>query len=208
MTSIKTTSYFYQIITGVKSMKLLKEKIIKDGDLLNGQIIKVDSFLNHQIDVDVLNEIGKEFYNRFESQKVDKILTIEASGIAIAVIAAQYFKVPVVFAKKTDSKNLDNETYESEVYSYTKDKTYTIRVSKRYLNEGENILILDDFLAKGKAAEGLIDIINQAHCNVSGVGIVIEKGFQDGGEIIRDKKIKLESLAIVESIDNGKIIFK
>lgn len=189
-------------------MKLLKEKIIKDGDLLNGQIIKVDSFLNHQIDVDVLNEIGKEFYNRFESQKVDKILTIEASGIAIAVIAAQYFKVPVVFAKKTDSKNLDNETYESEVYSYTKDKTYTIRVSKRYLNEGENILILDDFLAKGKAAEGLIDIINQAHCNVSGVGIVIEKGFQDGGEIIRDKKIKLESLAIVESIDNGKIIFK
>lgn len=189
-------------------MKLLKEKIIKDGDLLNGQIIKVDSFLNHQIDVDILNEIGKEFYNRFKSQKVDKILTIEASGIAIAVIAAQYFKVPVVFAKKTDSKNLDNETYESEVYSYTKDKTYTIRVSKRYLNEGENILILDDFLAKGKAAEGLIDIINQAHCNISGVGIVIEKGFQDGGEIIRDKKIKLESLAIVESIDNGKIIFK
>jgi xanthine phosphoribosyltransferase len=189
-------------------MKLLKEKIIKDGDLLNGQIIKVDSFLNHQIDVDILNEIGKEFYNRFKSQKVDKILTIEASGIAIAVIAAQYFKVPVVFAKKTDSKNLDNETYESEVYSYTKDKTYTIRVSKRYLNEGENILILDDFLAKGKAAEGLIDIINQAHCNISGVGIVIEKGFQDGGEIIRNKKIKLESLAIVESIDNGKITFK
>jgi len=189
-------------------MKLLKEKIIKDGDLLNGQIIKVDSFLNHQIDVDMLNEIGKEFYNRFEGQKVDKILTIEASGIAIAVIAAQYFEVPVVFAKKTDSKNLDNETYESEVYSYTKDKTYTIRVSKRYLNEGENILILDDFLAKGKAAEGLIDIINQADCNVSGVGIVIEKGFQDGGEIIRNNGIKLESLAIVESIDEGKIIFR
>lgn len=189
-------------------MKLLKEKIIKDGDLLGGQIIKVDSFLNHQIDVDMLNEIGKEFYNRFEDQKIDKILTIEASGIAIAVIAAQYFKVPVVFAKKTDSKNLDNETYESEVYSYTKDKTYTIRVSKKYLNEGENILILDDFLAKGKAAEGLIDILNQAKCNLSGVGIVIEKGFQDGGEIIRDKGIKLESLAVVESIDEGKIIFR
>lgn len=189
-------------------MKLLKEKIIKDGDLLNGQIIKVDSFLNHQIDMDILNEIGKEFYNRFESQKVDKILTIEASGIAIAVVAAQYFKVPVVFAKKTESKNLDNETYESEVYSYTKDKTYTIRVSKRYLNEEENILILDDFLAKGKAAEGLIDIIHQADCNISGVGIVIEKGFQDGGDMIRDKGIKLESLAIIESIDNGKITFK
>ena len=189
-------------------MKLLKEKIIKDGDLLGGQIIKVDSFLNHQIDVDMLNEIGKEFYNRFEDQKIDKILTIEASGIAIAVIAAQYFKVPVVFAKKTDSKNLDNETYESEVYSYTKDKTYTIRVSKKYLNGGENILILDDFLAKGKAAEGLIDILNQAKCNLSGVGIVIEKGFQDGGEMIRDKGIKLESLAVVESIDEGKIIFR
>jgi xanthine phosphoribosyltransferase len=189
-------------------MKLVKEKIIKDGDLLNGQIIKVDSFLNHQIDVNMLNEIGKEFYNRFEDQKIDKILTVEASGIAIAVIAAQYFEVPVVFAKKTDSKNLDNETYESEVYSYTKDKTYTIRVSKRYLNEGENILILDDFLAKGKAAEGLIDILNQAQCNLSGVGIVIEKGFQDGGQIIRNKGIKLESLAIVESIDDGKINFR
>jgi xanthine phosphoribosyltransferase len=189
-------------------MKLVKEKIIKDGDLLNGQIIKVDSFLNHQIDVNMLNEIGKEFYNRFEDQKIDKILTIEASGIAIAVIAAQYFEVPVVFAKKTDSKNLDNETYESEVYSYTKDKTYTIRVSKRYLNERENILILDDFLAKGKAAEGLIDILNQAQCNLSGVGIVIEKGFQDGGQIIRNKGIKLESLAIVESIDDGKINFR
>ena len=189
-------------------MKLLKDKIIKDGDLLKGHIIKVDSFLNHQIDVEILNEIGKEFYNRFEDQKIDKILTIEASGIAIAVIAAQYFKVPVVFAKKTESKNLDSETYESEVYSYTKDKTYTIRVSKRYLNEGENILILDDFLAKGKAAEGLIDIVNQAKSNVSGVGIVIEKGFQDGGEIIRDKGIKLESLAIVESIDEGEIIFR
>lgn len=189
-------------------MKLLKEKIINDGSFLKGQIIKVDSFLNHQIDVDMLNEIGKEFYNRFESEKIDKILTIEASGIAIAVIAAQYFNVPVVFAKKTESKNLDNETYESEVYSYTKDKTYTIRVSKRYLNEGENILILDDFLAKGKAVEGLIDIINQAKSNVSGVGIVIEKGFQDGGEIIRSNGIKLESLAIVESIDEGEIIFR
>lgn len=189
-------------------MKLLKEYIEKNGKAIGTNILKVDSFLNHQIDVDMLNEIGKEFYNRFEDQKIDKILTIEASGIAIAVIAAQYFKVPVVFAKKTDSKNLDNETYESEVYSYTKDKTYTIRVSKKYLNEGENILILDDFLAKGKAAEGLIDILNQAKCNLSGVGIVIEKGFQDGGEIIRDKGIKLESLAVVESIDEGKIIFR
>ena len=189
-------------------MKLLKQRIINEGTLKGGNVIKVDSFLNHQIDVEMLNEIGKEFYNRFASEKVDKILTIEASGIAIAVIAAQYFNVPVVFAKKTESKNLDSDTYESEVYSYTKDKTYTIRVSKRYLNEGENILVVDDFMAKGKAAQGLIDIINQAKSNVAGVGIVIEKGFQDGGQIIRDKGIKLESLAIIESMEDNKIIFR
>ena len=189
-------------------MKMLKERMIKDGDVREGNIIKVDSFLNHQIDIDLLNEIGREFKARFAGEKIDKIITIEASGIAIAVIAAQYFNVPVVFAKKTESKNLDKDTYESDVYSYTKGKTYTIRISKRYLNQGENILIVDDFLAKGKAAQGLIDIIEKAECNVSGIGIVIEKGFQDGGEIIRKKGIKLESLAIVENIENGKIIFR
>ncbi|WP_353094457.1 xanthine phosphoribosyltransferase [Tissierella praeacuta] len=189
-------------------MELLKQRIINDGTLKEGNVIKVDSFLNHQIDIGLLNEIGKEIKARFSSDKIDKILTIEASGIAIAVIAAQYFNVPVVFAKKTESKNLDNDTYESSVYSYTKNKTYTIKVSKRYLKEGENILIIDDFLANGKAAEGLIDIINKANCNLVGVGIVIEKGFQKGGDNIRRKDIKLESLAIVESIDGEKIIFR
>lgn len=182
--------------------------MIKDGTLKDGNIIKVDSFLNHQIDIELLNEIGKEFKSRFAAEKIDKILTIEASGIAIAVIAAQHFNVPVVFAKKTDSKNLDKDTYESSVYSYTKDKTYTIRVSKKYLNEGENILIIDDFLANGKAAEGLIDIIEKAKCSLVGVGIVIEKGFQKGGDNIRNQGIKLESLAIVESTENGKIMFR
>lgn len=189
-------------------MELLKQRMIKDGTLKDGNIIKVDSFLNHQIDIELLNEIGKEFKSRFAAEKIDKILTIEASGIAIAVIAAQHFNVPVVFAKKTDSKNLDKDTYESSVYSYTKDKTYTIRVSKKYLNEGENILIIDDFLANGKAAEGLIDIIEKAKCSLVGVGIVIEKGFQKGGDNIRNQGIKLESLAIVESTENGKIMFR
>ena len=189
-------------------MELLKERIIEDGDIKDGNIIKVDNFLNHQIDVSLLNEIGKEFKERFSEVKIDKILTVEASGIAIAVIAAQHFNVPVVFAKKTESKNLDEDTYESDVYSYTRDKSYTIRVSKRYLNEGENILVLDDFLAKGKAAAGLIHILNQAKCNLGGVGIVIEKGFQDGGENLRKQGIKLESLAIIKSIDNGEIVFK
>lgn len=188
-------------------MEFLKNKMIKDGDIKEGNVIKVDSFLNHQIDIELLNAIGEEFKNRFKNKKVDKILTIEASGIAIAVIAAQYFNVPVVFAKKTESKNLDKDTYESEVYSFTKDKTYTIRVSKAYLNEGEDVLILDDFLAKGKAAAGLIDILDKAKCNVAGIGIVIEKGFQNGGEEIRKKGIQLESLAIVKSIENGEIVF-
>lgn len=189
-------------------MELLKNRMINDGDIEEGNIVKVDNFLNHQIDVELLNEIGKEFKERFKEDKVDKILTIEASGIAIAVIAAQYFNVPVVFAKKTESKNLDKSTYESIVYSYTKGKAYTIRVSKKHLKEGENILIVDDFLANGKACEGLIDIINQSNANLVGVGIVIEKGFQAGGENIRKQGIKLESLAIVESIENGKIIFR
>ena len=189
-------------------MELLKQRILKDGIVKDGNVLKVDNFLNHQVDVELLNEIGKELKNRFARQKIDKILTIEASGIAIAVIAAQYFNVPVIFAKKAESRNLDNETYESDVYSYTKDKTYTIRVSKRYLNQGENVLIVDDFLANGKAAQGLIDIVSKAECTVAGVGIVIEKGFQKGGENIKNKGIKLESLAIVESLEEGKIVFR
>lgn len=189
-------------------MQLLKDKIIKDGAILEGNIIKVDSFLNHQVDVGLLNEVGKEFKKLFNEDKVDKILTAETSGIAIAAIVAQYFNVPMVFARKTESRNLDKETYESEVYSYTKDKTYKIRVSKRYLEEGENILIIDDFLANGKAVEGLIDIVNKAKCNMIGIGVVIEKGFQEGGKNIRDKGLRLESLAIIDSIEGGKFTFR
>lgn len=190
------------------NLELLKDNIVKYGEILEGNIIKVDSFLNHQVDTSLLNEVGKEFKKIFSEEKVDKILTAEVSGIAIAAIVAQYFKVPMVFARKTESKNLDKETYESEVYSYTKDKNYKIRVSRKYLREGENILIIDDFLANGKAVEGLIDIVNKAKCKLIGVGVVIEKGFQAGGKNIREKGIRLESLAIIESIENGEFRFK
>ena len=143
-------------------MDILKQRIVEDALILDGEIIKVDSFLNHQVDVELLNEMGKEFKLRFKDEKIDKILTAEVSGIAIASITAQYFKVPMVFARKTESKNLDKDKYESEVYSYTKGKVYKIMVSKRYLKKGENVLIIDDFLANGKAVEGLIDIVNKA----------------------------------------------
>lgn len=190
-------------------MQSLKDKIIKEGRVAKGDILKVDSFLNHQLDVAFLNEIGKEFAKRFEGKKIDKILTIEASGIAIASIASQHFgNVPVVFAKKVESKNLDKAVYESQVYSFTKGKHYTVRVSKRYLNEGENILVLDDFLANGRAALGLEDIVKQSKANLVGVGIVIEKGFQEGRDVLLDKGINLQSLVILDSIENGEIKFR
>lgn len=190
-------------------MEKLKEKILTEGRISGNDILKVDSFLNHQLDVAFLNEIGKEFSKRFEGQKIDKILTIEASGIAIASIASKYFgNVPVVFAKKVESKNLDKDVYESEVYSFTKAKNYTIRVSKRYLNKGENILVLDDFLANGRAAIGLNELVEQAQANLVGVGIVIEKGFQDGAKLLDEKNINLQSLVVLESIENGQIKFK
>lgn len=189
-------------------MDILKQRIIEDALILDGQIIKVDSFLNHQIDVELLNEMGKEFKERFKDEKIDKILTAEASGIAIASITAQYFKVPMVFARKTESKNLDKDKYESEVYSYTKEKVYKIMVSKRYLKKGENVLIIDDFLANGKAVEGLIDIVNKAEANLIGIGVAIEKGFQEGGKGLRERRIKLESLAIIDSIEDGKVEFR
>lgn len=188
-------------------MKLLKDKILKEGHVIGNEILKVDSFLNHQIDVELFNEIGKEFKRRFNNKPINKILTIEASGIGIACIVAQYFKVPVVFAKKYQSTNLDSDTYISEVYSFTKQTTYQIKVSKKYINPTDNILIIDDFLANGKATEGLIDIINQGGANLMGVGIVIEKGFQDGGKKLREKNIQLESLAIIDEFKDGKINF-
>ena len=189
-------------------MDILKQRIIEDGRILDGGVLKVDSFLNHQVDVELLNEIGKEFKERFKNEKIDKILTAEVSGIAIAAIAAQYFNVPMVFAKKTESKNLDEDKYESQVYSYTKGKVYKIMVAKRYLKEDENILIIDDFLAKGKAVAGLIDIVNKAHVNLVGVGVVIEKGFQEGGKGLRGSGIKLESLAIIDSMEDRELKFR
>ncbi|RBP57643.1 xanthine phosphoribosyltransferase [Alkalibaculum bacchi] len=190
-------------------MNLLKDKILTDGHAIGSNILKVDSFLNHQIDVKLLDEIGKVFYERFKEDRITKILTIEASGIALAVITAQYFdNIPVVFAKKTESLNLDKDLYTSEVYSFTKNKSYKIMVSKKYINSTDRILIIDDFLANGKAILGLKEIIDQANATLAGAGIVIEKGFQEGGDIIRDMGIKIESLAIIDSIEDGVVTFK
>lgn len=189
-------------------MKLLKEKILNDGSVKGEEILKVDSFLNHQIDVTLLQEIGKEFKKRFEDKEVTKILTIEASGIGIAVIAAQYFNVPVVFAKKVQSVNLNKETYKTQVYSFTKQVNYDVQVSKQYLSEYDKVLILDDFLANGRASLGLIELVEQANASVTGVGIVIEKAFQEGGDLLREKGIHLESLAIVNRFKNGEITFR
>jgi xanthine phosphoribosyltransferase len=189
-------------------MEKLKKKILSEGRVVGDDILKVDNFLNHQLDIVFLNEIGKEFKNRFKNDEITKILTIEASGIAIASIAAQYFNVPVVFAKKVESKNLDKETYQSDVYSFTKGKTYKIRVSKKYLNKEDKILIIDDFLANGKALLGLKDLVEQANATFVGAGIVIEKGFQKGGDSVRESGIRVESLAIIDSMKNGEIIFR
>ncbi len=189
-------------------MKLLEERILKDGVIKEGGIVKVDSFLNHSMDIALINEIGKEFYRLFGNYGVTKILTIEASGIGIACIAAQYFGVDVVFAKKAESKNLDGDVYTSNVHSYTKGKEYIIRVSKKFIDKTDRVLIIDDFLAKGKALFGLFDIVNQAGATLVGAGICIEKGFQEGGKIIRDMGVHLESLAIVELTDDGGITFR
>ncbi len=189
-------------------MELLKQRIIKDGNIKPGNILKVDSFLNHQMDITLLNEVGKEFRRLFP-EPITKILTIEASGIGIAAIVAQHFGcVPVVFAKKTKSKNLDGELYTSKVESFTRGTVFEIQVSKKFIGPDDNVLIIDDFLAKGQALKGLLDIVNQAGASVAGCGIVIEKGFQDGGEIIRSMGVRVESLAIIESIENDKITFR
>lgn len=188
-------------------MQQLKERILSDGLVKGDDILKVDNFLNHQLDVDFLNEIGQEFWSYFQDKGVTRILTIEASGIAVAAIAAQYFHVPVVFAKKVESRNLDEEVYVSKVYSFTKDRSYEIKVSKRYLQPSDRVLIIDDFLAKGKAVLGLKDIIEQAGATLVGAGIVIEKGFQQGGQALRAAGVDVYSLAIIERMKDGKIIF-
>ena len=191
-------------------MYILKDRIRKDGKIREGNVLKVDSFLNHQMDVSLFREIGKEFKRRFEGEEITKILTIEASGIGIACIAAQYFHVPVVFAKKSQSINLDGESYITKVESFTHKRTYDVIVSKKYLNPEDHILIIDDFLANGCAVNGLIDLIRSAGATVEGVGIAIEKGFQEGGRLIREKGIHVESLAIVESMNDetGEIVFR
>lgn len=189
-------------------MKLLEERILKDGVLKDGGILKVDSFLNHQMDIGLLQEIGKEFKRLFP-EKITRILTIEASGIGIATIAAQYFdNIPVVFAKKSMSKNLDGDLLTSKVISYTKGLEFDIFVEKKFLSPDDNILIIDDFLANGQALNGLIDLVNGSGAHLVGCGIVIEKGFQDGGQIIRDKGVHLESLAIVEDPKDGSLCFR
>ena len=191
-------------------MQLLKDRIRKDGKVKEGNVLKVDSFLNHQMDIRLFREIGKEFKRRFEGTEINKILTIEASGIGIACIVAEEFDVPVVFAKKTQTKNIAGEVYRSQVESYTQGRIYDIIVSKEFLGKGDKVLLIDDFLANGKALEGLIDLVQAAGAEVVGAGIVIEKGFQPGGDIIRGKGIHLESLAIVESMDDktGEITFR
>ena len=190
-------------------MKYLEEKIIKDGVVKPGNILKVDNFLNHQIDVVTLNEMGKEFKRLFADKPINKILTIEASGIAIATMAALHFdNAPVVFAKKAKSRNIDNDLYTSVVHSYTYGKAYTITVAKKFLSPDDHILIVDDFMALGNAMIGLLDVVKQSGATVEGIGIAIEKGFQPGGQRLRDMGYNLHSLAIVESMNENEIIFR
>ena len=190
-------------------MKYLEEKIIKDGIVKPGNILKVDNFLNHQIDVVTLNEMGKEFKRLFADKPINKILTIEASGIAIATMAALHFdNAPVVFAKKAKSRNIDNDLYTSVVHSYTYGKDYTITVAKKFLSPDDHILIVDDFMALGNAMIGLLDVVKQSGATVEGIGIAIEKGFQPGGQRLRDMDYNLHSLAIVESMNENEIIFR
>nr|WP_297991287.1 xanthine phosphoribosyltransferase [uncultured Actinomyces sp.] len=182
-------------------MKLLQDRIVADGKIEAGNILKVDSFLNHQIDVSLLEEIGQEFKRQFGDREVNKILTIEASGIAIACIAARYFNVPVVFAKKSRSLNIAGDVYTAKVESFTHKNTNDIIVSKKFLSPEDRILIVDDFLANGKAILGLCQLVEQAGATLVGAGVVIEKGFQDGGKRIREAGIDLRSLAILEEMD-------
>ncbi len=191
-------------------MQSLKERIVRDGVVKAGNVLKVDSFLNHQMDIDLFNEMGKEWKKRFAGKQINKILTIESSGIGIACIAAQHFGVPVVFAKKSKSINLEGDMYTAEVESFTHKNKNQVIVSKKFLNEEDHILIIDDFLANGCALQGLIQIVNAAGATVEGIGIAVEKGFQAGGRIIRNMGYSLESLAIVEKMDweTGEILFR
>ena len=191
-------------------MNFLEERIQRDGIVKEGNVLKVDSFLNHQMDIDLFDKMGEEFKRRFSDRNINKILTIEASGIGIACIVAKHFGVPVVFAKKSQSINIEGEVYIAQVESFTHKKTNTVIVSKKYINKNDRVLIIDDFLANGCALQGLISIVNEAGATIEGIGIAIEKGFQPGGQTIRNLGYRLESLAIVDSMDaeTGKIFFR
>lgn len=185
-------------------MNFLEQRIVKDGAVKPGNVLKVDCFLNHQMDVKLLAKIGKEFKRRFANKKINKVLTIEASGIAIAAFVAKEFGVPFVFAKKSKSVNIDGDVFSATVESFTHKCTNTVIVSKKFLNSNDHVLIIDDFLANGCALQGLISIVEESGATVEGIGIAIEKGFQSGGEIIRTAGYQLESLAIVEAMDDKK----
>lgn len=191
-------------------MKLLEERIVKDGVIKKGNVLKVDSFLNHQMDIDLFNEMGREFKRLFTDKPINKILTIEASGIGIACVVAQHFGVPVVFAKKAQSVNLDGEVYSTKIESFTHKRVYDVIVSQKYIGPEDHVLIIDDFLANGCAMEGLIKLVKDAGATVEGIGIAIEKGQQKGGDMIRSQGLHLESLAIIESMDDetGTVVFR
>ena len=188
-------------------MKLLKDKIQQEGKVLSEQVLKVDSFLNHQIDPLLMKEIGDEFANRYTNDIITKVLTIESSGIAPATFLGLTIGAPVVFARKRKSLTLSDNLYTSKVFSFTKNESNDISVSKDFINADDNVLIIDDFLANGEAVKGLLDIANQAGAKVVGVGIVIEKGFQQGGKLLREQGIRIESLARIKSLQNGKVEF-
>ena len=191
-------------------MELLKQRILKDGHVKAGNVLKVDNFLNHQMDVALFAEIGKEFKRRFAGCGVTKILAIEASGIGIACLTAEQFGVPVVFAKKSQSKNIDGEVYTTRVESFTHGRVYDIIVSKKFLSPEDRVLLIDDFLAKGSALNGLCQLVEDSGATLVGAGIVIEKGFQEGGELIRGRGVRVESLAIVDAMDpeTGSVTFR
>ena len=189
-------------------MQLLEERIRKDGIVKPGNILKVDSFLNHQMDIPFINELGKEFKRRFADAPITKILTIEASGIGIACLVAQHFNVPVVFEKKAQSLNLDGEMYCTKVQSFTHKRVYDVILSKKFLSADDHVLIIDDFLANGCALQGLMEIVKESGAVLEGAGIVIEKGFQNGGDSLREQGIRVESLAIVDSMTDDSVSFR
>lgn len=191
-------------------MDLLKQKILKEGEVYEGNILKVDCFLNHQIDCVFLDEVGKEFHRLFKDEGVNKILTIEASGIAIGAMVAQEFGCPLVFAKKTKTKNIAGDVYTTQVESFTHGTVYDIMVSRKFLGRGDRVLIVDDFLAIGNALNGLIQLVKDSGAELAGCGAVIEKGYQHGGDKLRERGIRVESLAIVESMNHetGEVVFR